>query len=222
MNGKDFFDLAGPWAGIGSREAPMPVQVLMTRYARTVYDLKMGPLHSGDAIASDFAFWVGARLSKNFFELGAKIFLYKNGYQNRWHDDQLGFINVKTFDPEIRAEAEELARVARNGFWGLGAGGIGLVSRNPFQLLDVDLKHPVAKCLYWGIPQGKTEKVRGGTNVGLQIAIRFNIPRMNLYYEENQALLQTWLEEKETAEGYPADLTRIIDSRRDDYPYPGF
>ncbi|MNF21497.1 hypothetical protein D3C87_1128560 [compost metagenome] len=222
MNGNEFFDITGPWAGIGSREAPMSVQVLMARYARTAYDLMMGPLHSGDAIASDFAFWVGARLSKNFFDMTPKIFLYKNGYQGRWHNTELGFINVKTFDQALRDEAELLAKEARNGFWGLGAGGIGLVSRNPFQLLDVDLKHPVAKCLYWGIPQGKTEKVRGGTNVGLQIAIRFNIPRMNLYYEENQRLLEAWLEEKETSEAYPANLTAIIDSRRCDSPYPGF
>lgn len=222
MQGIDFFDKQGPWAGIGSREAPMSVQVLMARYARTAYDLELGRLHSGDAIASDFAFWVGARLSHNFAKLGAKIFLSRNGYQNRWHDNELGFINAKSLGTELWDQANELAKEARKGFYGLGTGGIALVTRNAFQLLDVDLQQPVAKCLYWGIPQGKTEKVRGGTNVGLQLAIQFNIPRMNLYYEENQRLLEEWLAQKETAEAYPDLLERIIDSRRGDHPWPGF
>jgi hypothetical protein len=222
MCGIDFFNIEGPWAGIGSREAPMSVQLLMARYARTAYDLKLGRLHSGDAIASDFAFWVGARLSKNFFELGAKIFLSKNGYQGRWHDDQLGFINAKSLDPIKYEIAGKLAYEARKGFYGLGTGGKELVTRNAFQLLDEDLEHAVSKCLYWGIPQGKTEKVRGGTNVGLQLAILFDIPRMNLFHEENQRLLEEWLAQKETTEAYPKHLDRIIDSRRQDHPWPGF
>jgi hypothetical protein len=222
MQGIDFFNIEGPWAGIGSREAPMSVQVLMARYGRTAYDLMMGPLHSGDAIASDFAFWVGARLSGNFDKLKAKIFLSRNGYQGRWHDTELGFYNAKSFDRALWDRANKMAEEARKGFWGLGGGGIDLVSRNPFQLLDFDLEHPVSKCLYWGIPQGKTEKVRGGTNVGLQIAIRFDIPRMNLYYEENQRLLEEWLAQKETTEAYPDTLERIIDSRRGDIPWDGF
>ena len=96
------------------------------------------------------------------------------------------------------------------------------MTRNPFQILDVDLHTPVKKCIYWGIPQGKTEKVRGGTNCALQIAIRFDVPRLNLYHEENQEALRIWLEEKETGEPYPTNLEFIIDSRRHDYPYPGF
>ncbi|ARV77398.1 DprA-like DNA recombination-mediator protein [Pseudomonas phage Noxifer] len=229
MQGIEFFDLPGPWAGIGSREAPMPVLVLMARYARTVYELGLGPLYSGDAIGSDFAVWVGAVLSggPNFSRNKPKIFLSRNGYQNRWHDSNLGFINVKAYGRERWEEANQIALEARKGFWGLGKGGIELVTRNAFQLLDEDLKHPVAKCLYWGIPQGKTEKVKGGTNVGLQIAIRFGIPRMNLYYEENQRLLEAWLAEKESKVPYPSPyenitLEGIIDSRRNDYPFPGF
>lgn len=224
MQGIEFFDIPGSWAGVGSREAPMPAQILMARYARTAYELGLGSLYSGDAIASDFAFWVGAVLSgsEHFERHKPKIFLSRNGYQNRWHDDALGFINAKTLGRERWMEANQIALEARKGFWGLGKGGIELVTRNPFQLLDVDLKHPVAKCLYWGIPQGKTEKVRGGTNVALQVAIRFGIPRMNLYYEENQRLLQAWLEEKESKASYPRNLTDILDSRRTDSPYPGF
>lgn len=229
MQGIEFFDIEGPWAGIGSREAPMSVLVLMVRYARTAYELGLGPLHSGDAIGSDFAFWVGAVLSggANFSRNKPKIFLSRNGYQNRWHDDNLGFINAKSLGRALWMEANQLAFEARKGFWGLGKTGIELVTRNAFQLLDEDLKHPVAKCLYWGIPQGKTEKVKGGTNVGLQLAIRFGIPRMNLYYEENQRLLEKWLEEKESQIWYPSPydnttLEVIIDSRRGEYPYPGF
>lgn len=222
MTPPELFDLEGPWAGIGSRETPMHVQVLMVRYARTVYDLMFGPLHSGDAIAADFAFWVGARLSKNFCKLRPKIFLSRNGYQNRWHDDRLGFINAKSLPEGLYAEAKQLAHEARKGFYGLGPGGIALMTRNPFQILDVDLHTPVKKCIYWGIPQGKTEKVRGGTNCALQIAIRFDVPRLNLYHEENQEALRIWLEEKETGEPYPTNLEFIIDSRRHDYPYPGF
>lgn len=229
MQGIEFFDIQGPCAGIGSREAPMHVLVLMVRYARTAYELGLGPLYSGDAIGSDFAFWVGAVLSgeANFSRNKPKIFLCRNGYQNRWHDDNLGFINVKSYGKELWLEANKLAEEARKGFWGLGKTGIELVTRNAFQLLDGDLKHPVAKCLYWGIPQGKTEKVKGGTNVGLQLAIRFDIPRMNLYYEENQRLLEKWLEEKESQIWYSspydnATLEVIIDSRRGEYPYPGF
>ena len=222
MSPIELLDLKGPWAGIGSREAPMSVQVLMARYGRTVYDHMLGQLHSGDAIASDFAFWVGARLSTNFDVLKAKIILSRNGYLSRWQDTNLGFYNAKAFDQTLWDRANQLAFEARKGFYGLGTGGINLVTRNAFQLLDLDLEHPVCKCVYWGIPQGKTEKVRGGTNVGLQIAIRFNIPRMNLYYEENQRVLEAWLDQNETTEAYPHQLEQIIDSRRNTLPWEGF
>lgn len=217
-----FFSLTGSWAGIGSRETPIDIQILMARYARTAYDLELGTLHSGDAIGADFAFWVGARLSPNFDKLKAKIFISKNGYQNRWSNDSLGFINALSLPPDVYYQAAKIAHEARGGFYGLGLGGKQLMTRNTFQILSEDLQAPVKKLLYWGIPQGKKEKVRGGTNCALQVAIRYNIPRINLYHEQAKKTLEEWLKEKESHQAYPSNLVDIIESRRNHNPYPGF
>lgn len=218
----DGFDLKGPWAGVGARDTPDEVLLLMARYACTAYDLKLGQLRSGDAIGADFAFWVGAKLSSNFPELKAKIYLSRNGFQQRWVNPKAPFINSKNLPEEIYVAAQNIACKARGGFYGLGKGGIALMTRNAFQLLSETLLHPVSKMIYYAQPVGKSERVKGGTNCALQIAIEYNIPRLNLYLEENQELLVNWLDENESMIFYPENLLEIIHSRKERTPYKGF
>lgn len=216
------FDLEGPWAGVGSRETPDEILLLMARYACTAYDKKLGPLHSGDAIGADFAFWVGAKLSTNFEELQAKIFLSRNGFQQRWVNPKWPFINSKKLPEEIYLAAQQIAYKARGGFYGLGPGGIALMTRNAFQILSETLLNPVSKMIYYAEPTGKGERVKGGTNCALQIAIEYNVPRLNLYFEENQELLKAWLANNESMIFYPDNFIEIIHSRKDRLPYKGF
>lgn len=209
------------YTGVGSRETPMDVLLLMVRLGRTYCDLGMC-LRSGDAIGADYAFYVGARLSKRFEETGARIYLSKDGIQERYHNPALGFYNAELFT-ETYEDAKKIAEEARGGFWGLGKGGIALMTRNTYQVLTETLQAPSRALLYWGIPIGnvKNEKIRGGTNVALQIAKRFGVSnRTNLYFEENQLKALAWLTVHESSDPYPdrEELIQVLESRRTTHP----
>ena len=59
-----------------------------------------------------------------------------------------------------------------------------LHSRNPYQILLDDLKTPVAACVCWAKPIGKTGRVSGGTNTAVQVAIKYKVPVINLATDE--------------------------------------
>lgn len=203
------------YTGIGSRETPMDVLLLMVRLGRTLTDHGR-QLWSGDAIGADYAFYVGARLSPRFAEIGARIFIPDDGYQNRYHNPELGFYNAKRFTDTYEA-AQQIAYEARGGFWGLGDKGMALMTRNPFQILSETLQRRTGALYYWGIPQGKTEKVKGGTNCALQVAIRYGVKtRNNLFYQEVRERANAWLLMHEQPYPYPSAeaLVQILESRR--------
>lgn len=210
------------YTGVGSRETPLDVLFLMVRLGRTMCDLGRR-LRSGDAIGADYAFYVGARLSERFNEIGARIYLSRDGYQERFHNPQLGFYNAQLFT-ETYDDARLIAEEARGGFWGLGRGGIELMTRNTYQVLSESLEDVSGAMYYWGIPVGKpeNEKIRGGTNAALQIAKRFGVKtRINLFYQENQEKTFAWLAMHERPYPYPdpVALTQVLESRRTYQPH---
>jgi hypothetical protein len=203
-------------AGVGSRDTPADILLLMIRMGRTLTDQGYS-LSSGDAIGADRAFYYGASLSPRFAEVGCRIYLHKDNFQGRFNDPVNGFLVAPQFT-ETWEKAKELASLARGGFYNLTPGGIALHTRNVFQIYGHTLKAKVKAVYYWAKPKGKSEKVEGGTNTALQIAIRGNIPqRINLYYPEMQERALAFLAKFESKEPYPENMLEanpwIVDER---------
>lgn len=172
-------------AMVGSRETPIGILMAMTRLARALCDAGY-LIQSGEADGADNAAHIGARQSARYREVGFAGYLPWNGMKtNRgsiYADPSDGIFDASTF--ETWRQAEAIAFEARGSFEGLGRGGIGLHTRNAFQVLSPSLRHPVHRCICWAIPIGDGSKVRGGTNTAVQIALRYSVPVVNLYYEE--------------------------------------
>lgn len=204
---------ASYYAGLGSRETPADVLRLMARLGRTLTD-KGFSLASGDAKKADYAFYVGARLSPNFYNTQPRIYLSRDGYRGRYHDPANGFINAQLY-PEQFLKAQEMAFKVRGSWNGLNEWGIELHSRNVFQILGHTLDWPVRGVYFWAEPH-RTKKwtVSGGTNTAIQIARAFGIERrFNFFYEDVVANAEHWLEENESTVPYPENLMEIIYSR---------
>lgn len=207
------------YAGVGSRETPDDVLLLMIRLGRTLADIGY-TLSSGDATGADRAFWFGATLSPKHREVGCRIYLHKNGYQGRFNDPALGFLLATQFT-ETWEKAKQLAFTARGGFYGLGEGGIGLHTRNVYQIYGHTLRSRVQAIYYWAIPKGKTEKVSGGTNTAVQISIKANLPqRINLFTEDGRTRAEAFLAKYETKEPYPENILENNPWIKRDLPLP--
>lgn len=180
------------YAGVGSRETPEDVLALMRRLGEHLCNLGWG-LSSGDAEGADRAFYEGAYVSPNFYKVPSRIYLAWNGVWGRYHDPSEYFFDATRYTDTYET-AKQMALEARGSFEGLKRGGIGMHTRNVFQIHGHTLQDPVGSILYWGQPVGKTEKVKGGTNTALQLAVRANVPiRLNLYKEEDRLRAEKFL-----------------------------
>lgn len=175
-------EFKGWFAGVGSRDTPEEVCKTMQRIAVVFYALGYG-LSSGDARGADRAFWEGAILSPYYRKMGARIYLCDEWVRGRKADPKNYFYNAQRFPTFERAK--ELALEARGSWNGLNEWGINLHSRNAMQIYGATLNDVVEYMIYWAIPVGKSEKVRGGTNTTLQIAKKAKVEyRINLYTPE--------------------------------------
>lgn len=190
----------------------------MARLGRTLTDKRLS-LASGDAPHADYAFYVGARLSPNFFTTQPRIYLSRNGYDGRYEDIALGFIDATQFQ-DTWGKAQHIAERARGGFWGLKPGGVALHTRNVFQIQGHTLKHPVQAVYFYAEPDGKRKgKFKGGTNTAIQIAMFLGIPCYNLYEPSVKENVKKWLAEHESEVPYPDNLLELIYSRKEKRPY---
>jgi hypothetical protein len=184
----------GWFAGVGSRETPEEILALMRLISQALY-ARGYALSSGDAEGADTAFYEGAVLSPHFHQLGARIYLAWNGVRNRYHDPKNYFFDASKFP--TWESANSIALEARGSWEGLGRGGIAMHTRNVFQIMGACLTEPVSSIVYWGIPVGKTEKVRGGTNTALQLAIKCGVKnRINLYTDEGMERATKFLDHR--------------------------
>jgi hypothetical protein len=184
----------GWYAGVGSRETPEEILELMRRISVALYAQGFA-LSSGDAEGADTAFYEGALLSPHFHTLGARIYLAWNGVRNRYHDPKNYFFDASKF--ATWETANSIALEARGSWEGMGRGGIAMHTRNVFQIMGACLTDPVRSIVYWGKPVGKTEKVKGGTNTALQLAIKCGVKnRINLYTEEGMERATKFLDHR--------------------------
>lgn len=193
---------------VGSRSTPEIVLEYMIRLGRTYTDMGIG-VSSGDAYDADRAGWYGAKQSKRFDEIGARIYLNKS-YRDGVPISQLrGFIDARELH-EYRHHATAMALAARGSFAGLNKFGIELHTRNVYQIHGDKLDSLVEACIFWAEPVGR-DKVKGGTNTAFQIAKKGNVPLIvNLYYQEGIEWAKAFLAEHE--QDYPyeeIDWTKI-------------
>lgn len=178
------------YAGIGSREAPDYMLDLMTQLGRELCT-DGWQLASGFAKGSDKAFYKGATLSPRFREVGALNILAGNERDLPFVDPDNGFINAQTL-PNYE-QARQLALEARGSWHGLEVNGIALHSRNPYQVLGLDLQSPVQAVVLYAEPIGTGRAVKGGTNTAYQIALKHGIPVYNLYTPEGMEYAENYL-----------------------------
>lgn len=188
-------------AGVGSREVPESVLEVMIRLGRTYTDLGY-QMSSGDAWDSDRAFVYGAQQSRRYSEVGARVFLCKDGVNGRWIEENPFYYNAQHFDASIITAARAMACTARDGFGGLNEFGISLHARNVYQIHGANLDAPVCGIWFYAEPDGRT-KVKGGTNTAFQLAKMANVPLIkNLYFKETIDEALAWLAEHELPYAY--------------------
>lgn len=176
---------------VGNREGvPETSLALFKRLGTYVTNLGYG-ISSGDAKGVDRAAWNGAKESHRYQTVGARIYLADfEGYRAERALRDNNFIDGSTLT-EVEATARAILEELIPHFTKMSPYIQRLFIRNVYQILGSDLKTPVKALFYYSEPVGdlSDECVKGGTNVALQIAKRFNVPhRINLYGMEEATL----------------------------------
>lgn len=197
---------------VGSREVPLDELELMIRLGRTTTDIGLAD-SSGDAFGSDRAGWWGSQQSRVYAKVGARIYLTESWRARKRAEENPFFIIAEDF-PEKWDMAKALALNARGTFNGLNEYGIGLHTRNVYQIYGHTLDEPVKLIIYYAPTVGKVENefVKGGTNTALQLAKQAEIPvRINLATKKGLDWAEKFLSKYE--EDYPyveIDWTQIL------------
>ena len=167
-----------PYAGIGSREAPNEVLVVMEKLGHSL--AKKGfTLRSGAAQGSDTAFEKGCDSASGKKE----IYLPWKGF----NDSESNLYGISH-------GARELAFEFHPNLYALSDGAIKLMCRNGYQILGSNLK---TRSLFV-VCYTKDGKASGGTGQAIRIAEAYNIPVFNLHDKENLQKLKDRVLEIET------------------------
>jgi hypothetical protein len=189
------------WCGVGSRDVPEEHTAFLI-WAGRCMALLGGVLSTGDAIGADFLFLSGYQAGAAPKMPPAQIYYTKlKNQRNLPHDPLLGCHEAERYD--THEESKAIAFRARGSFEGLFASGIGLHSRNPMQVLTETLIDPVWVILFYAKPVGKKGAVKGGTNTAVQVAVQYNVKRVNLYLEEERNKFKVWIEKLLTKRNIP-------------------
>lgn len=146
------------YTGIGSRETPPEILLLMTQYARELSSLGY-LLRSGGAPGADSAFELGAAHKQ--------IFLPWDGFNGKKKDD------INYF---VAPYQEEYTKKYHPRWQSLSSGGMKLMSRNANQVLGYNLNVKTEFVLCWT----KDGKASGGTGHAIRMADDIGIPVYNL------------------------------------------
>lgn len=189
------------WCGVGSRDVPEEFEPLLIWVGHCMALLK-GVLCTGDATGSDYLFWQGYERGKAENMPPAQIYYTKlKNMRSLSHDPFKGHHEAERYD--TYAEAQALAFRARGSFEGLFPSGIGLHTRNAFQVLSEELCFPRWITVFWAKPVGKKGLVSGGTNTAVQLSVMNNIKKVNLYIEEDRIKFVEWLKGQLVKKGIP-------------------
>lgn len=169
------------YAGIGSRETPLPILSLMTNVAERL-EREGWILRSGGANGADSAFECGVSNPAN-----KQIFLpfhYFNGRSSQ----RAGFVDASKLASFSRALATvERFHPAADRLTDFGR---ALMARNAMQVLGSSLEDPSQFVMAWTVGG----KVAGGTGQALRIAQHHNIPVLNLGDSVTETAVRGWVE----------------------------
>jgi hypothetical protein len=177
------------FTGIGSRETPGEIQLLMTDLGYALSKKKY-ILRSGGAPGADTA-----------FEYGTLDALHETGVDRReiympWKGFNRGEKRDESSDVVPSGDLLDLAMTLASSIhpaWDkCSPAARTLHSRNVFQIWGRDLETPSEFVILWATPVGK-RAVKGGTNMAYQIALAADIPIYNLYYETDRKEVSLWL-----------------------------
>ena len=174
------------YTGVGSRETPAGVMVLMQRIAFKLAGLGYH-LRSGGAAGADSAFEAGV------FEhcsLWADISKYQSIYIP-WRGFSGRDNAVDKLPNALSAQALDIASKVHPAWERCSPAVKALHSRNVYQVLGDQLEEPSKFLICWA-PPTKTG-VKGGTNTTWQLAKLHNVPRFNLAVQEDRARVEKWL-----------------------------
>lgn len=185
---------------VGSRDVPLDELELMIRIGRTYTDHGIAD-SSGDAFGSDRAGWWGAKQSRRYDTVGSRIYL-TDSWKNRKRAEEHGFIIAEDF-PEKWDLAKSMAFEARNGFGGLNDYGIGLHTRNVYQIHGHNLDETVGAIIFYAEPSKRGDTVSGGTNTAYQLAKKAGVKTIvNLATQEGLHWARDFLKGHELAYPY--------------------
>lgn len=164
------------YTGVGSRQTPPEIQLLMTRIAERLAAMDY-ILRSGHAKGADQAF---ARGAGEFAEIYLPFPTFNAGDE----------IHPKaTYRVRPSKDALDLARQYHPAWTKLQPIGQQLQARNSHQVLGDDLQHPSAFVICW-TPQGS---FKGGTGQAIRIAEANRIPVFDLGTAAARNRLEKWL-----------------------------
>ncbi len=190
------------WCGVGSRDVPPEHQPLLI-WVGECMALLGGVLCTGDAGGSDELFYRGyLKGAERVPDLPpAQIYYTKLKNQRRLsHDPLKGFHEAERYP--THDEARAIAFKARGSFEGLFPSGIGLHTRNAFEVLSETLEDPRWITVFYAEPANKKgTRVKGGTNTAFQISVMHVIKCVNLFIEEDRNKFIDWLKSQLTKRG---------------------
>ena len=166
------------YTGVGSREAPMEVQLLAER-AACVLAATHRP-RTGGAPGMDYRFMRGTSLYSPQALAESEIYLPWDGFEGYWAAYERGF-----YVPQYWWNWNEALAAAASihPTWDDLTHGMKLLhARNIYQVLGPYLNQPSAFILYYAKPSGKT--VLGGTRTAVELARRHRVPDLNLFYPD--------------------------------------
>ena len=168
------------YTGIGSRQTPEDIQILMTKIAKKLCSLGY-VLRSGGAEGADVAFEKGAGSKKEIY-LPWKNF---NNNKSTLYDVSEEIIKESLeFHPTCSEYLSEAVKL--------------IMGRNLQQVLGQDAKTPSSFVICWTHFKLNDVQLKhaGGTGQALRIASRYNIPIFNLNTDSTIKKLTDWLNEE--------------------------
>jgi hypothetical protein len=164
------------YAGIGSRNTPLEIRLLMTSCARKLAQ-KGYTLRSGGARGADQAFASGAKLV--------------NGTMEIW-DPRKQNVEIHSWAvQEISKHCHEFPYARMKPFIQQ------LLGRNMYQILGEQGDKPVSMVLCWTPTLDASDKGAGGTRYAVRCALAHNIPIWNLRDPLQLAKVQKWLDKQQ-------------------------
>lgn len=177
----------GVFAGVGSRETPEDIGLVMCAIGRKLTDAGW-VLSSGGAEGADMAFESGVRVG----EKGKRVLLPYSGFNGN-----------KSTLTNIKPEAFEIAERVHPAWHNCKDFARKAHARNAHQVLGLSLNDPVQMTICWtkdGAVDAASAHNAGGTRTAIVISAEHGVPVFNLRNDEVLWAFKRWVSEDLLAE----------------------